>query len=97
MRRFARVELADDIVPDETTLLRLGHLLRKRPRECGSGDECEPPLQAPGGDGVQLRCVGMIATTIALATESIIALAASAYAQYAFPTHRPDNTPDPRV
>jgi len=27
MRRFARVELADDVVPDETTILRFRHLL----------------------------------------------------------------------
>jgi len=29
MRRFARVELADDVVPDETTILRFRHLLEK--------------------------------------------------------------------
>ncbi len=29
MRRFARVELGDDVVPDETTILRFGHLLEK--------------------------------------------------------------------
>jgi len=29
MRRFARVELADDIVPDETTILRFRHLLEE--------------------------------------------------------------------
>lgn len=29
MRRFARVELGDDVVPDETTILRFGHLLQK--------------------------------------------------------------------
>src|SRR5213593_3513494 len=27
MRRFARVELGDDVVPDETTILRFRHLL----------------------------------------------------------------------
>jgi len=30
MRRFARVELADDVVPDETTILRFRHLLEKQ-------------------------------------------------------------------
>jgi IS5 family transposase len=29
MRRFARIELADDAVPDETTILRFRHLLEK--------------------------------------------------------------------
>ena len=29
MRRFARVELADDVVPDETTILRFRHLLEE--------------------------------------------------------------------
>jgi IS5 family transposase len=29
MRCFARVELGDDIVPDETTILRFRHLLEK--------------------------------------------------------------------
>ena len=29
MRRFARVELGDDIVPDETTILRFRHLLEQ--------------------------------------------------------------------
>lgn len=29
MRRFARVELGDDVVPDETTILRFRHLLEK--------------------------------------------------------------------
>ena len=29
MRRFAGVELGDDVVPDETTILRFRHLLEK--------------------------------------------------------------------
>jgi Transposase domain (DUF772) len=29
MRRFARVELGDDVVPDESTILRFRHLLEK--------------------------------------------------------------------
>ena len=29
MRRFTRVELAEDVVPDETTILRFRHLLEK--------------------------------------------------------------------
>ena len=29
MRRFARVELAEDVVPDETTILRFRHILEK--------------------------------------------------------------------
>ena len=29
MRRFARVELGDDVIPDETTILRFRHLLEK--------------------------------------------------------------------
>ena len=29
MRRFARVELGDDVVPDETTILRFRHLLEE--------------------------------------------------------------------
>ena len=30
MRRFARVELGDDVVPDETTVLRFRHLLEQQ-------------------------------------------------------------------
>jgi len=30
MRRFARVELGDEVVPDETTILRFRHLLEKQ-------------------------------------------------------------------
>src|ERR1700688_5320606 len=30
MRRFARVELSDDVVPDETTILRFRHLLEQQ-------------------------------------------------------------------
>jgi transposase, IS5 family len=29
MRRFAKVELSEDVVPDETTILRFRHLLEK--------------------------------------------------------------------
>ena len=29
MRRFARVELGDEVVPDETTILRFRHLLEQ--------------------------------------------------------------------
>jgi hypothetical protein len=29
MRRFAKVELSDDVVPDETTILRFLHLLER--------------------------------------------------------------------
>ena len=29
MRRFARVELGEDVVPDETTILRFRHLLEQ--------------------------------------------------------------------
>ncbi|RDJ93224.1 transposase [Lacticaseibacillus rhamnosus] len=29
MRRFARVELSEDVVPDETTILRFRHLLEE--------------------------------------------------------------------
>ena len=29
MRRFARVELGEDVVPDESTILRFRHLLEK--------------------------------------------------------------------
>ncbi len=30
IRRFARVELGEDLVPDETTILRFRHLLEAR-------------------------------------------------------------------
>src|SRR5512147_239394 len=35
MRRFAGVELGDDVVPDETTILRFRHLLEKHGRPVG--------------------------------------------------------------
>ena len=59
MRRFARVELGDDVVPDETTILRFRHLLEQhkpalaRARAASqrpprpSGSPCSPARTAP--------------------------------------------------
>ena len=39
MRRFARVELSDDVVPDETTILRFRHLLEQHGLTAGIFEE----------------------------------------------------------
>jgi transposase, IS5 family len=39
MRRFARVELSDDVVPDETTILRFRHLLEQHGLAAGIFEE----------------------------------------------------------
>jgi IS5 family transposase len=45
MRRFARVELADDLVPDESTILRFRHLLEKHGLTRGIFDEIDSLLK----------------------------------------------------
>jgi transposase, IS5 family len=48
MRRFARVELGDDIVPDETTILRFRHLLEQHQLTAVIFDEIGSLLEARG-------------------------------------------------
>ena len=55
MRRFARVELGDDMIPDESTILRFRHLLEQHKLteaifEAGEGPAGEHRLAASGGD-----------------------------------------------
>src|SRR3990172_10602685 len=45
MRRFAKVELGDDVVPDETTILRFRHLLEKHGLTKRIFDEIEGLLE----------------------------------------------------
>src|SRR5271157_4391465 len=45
MRRFARVELGEDVVPDETTILRFRHLLEKHGLAKGIFDEIQGLLE----------------------------------------------------
>src|SRR5450631_455231 len=44
LRRFVRVELSDDVVPDESTLLRFRHLLEQHRLAQGIFDEIESLL-----------------------------------------------------
>jgi transposase, IS5 family len=45
MRRFARVELSDDVVPDETTILRFRHLLEQHRLTAGIFEEIQGLLE----------------------------------------------------
>jgi len=45
MRRFARVELSDDVVPDETTILRFRHLLEEHGLTAGIFQEIQGLLE----------------------------------------------------
>src|SRR5712691_11423874 len=45
MRRFARVELSDDVVPDETTILRFRHLLEEHGLTAGIFEEIQGLLE----------------------------------------------------
>src|SRR5260370_8935360 len=48
MRRFARVELGDDVVPDETTILRFRHLLEQHQLTAAIFDHICGLLEARG-------------------------------------------------
>ena len=48
MRRFARVELGEDVVPDETTILRFRHLLEQHGLTAAIFDEIGGLLEARG-------------------------------------------------
>src|ERR1051325_11479133 len=48
MRRFARVELSEDVVPDETTILRFRHLLEQHGLTGAIFDEIGGMLEARG-------------------------------------------------
>ena len=48
MRRFARVELGDDVVPDETTILRFRHLLEQHGLTCAIFEAIGGLLEARG-------------------------------------------------
>ena len=48
MRRFARVELGEDVVPDETTILRFRHLLEQHGLTGAIFDEIGGMLEARG-------------------------------------------------
>jgi IS5 family transposase len=45
MRRFARVEISDDVVPDETTILRFRHLLEEHGLTAGIFEEIQGLLE----------------------------------------------------
>jgi IS5 family transposase len=48
MRRFAGVELSDDVVPDETTILRFRHLLEKHELTAAMFEQINGVLEAKG-------------------------------------------------
>jgi transposase, IS5 family len=67
MRRFARVELGDDIVPDETTILRFRHLLEQHGLTSAIFDEIGGLLEARG---LLLRAGTIVDATIIAAPSS---------------------------
>jgi transposase, IS5 family len=67
MRRFARVELGDDIVPDETTILRFRHLLEQHGLTSAIFDAIGDLLEARG---LLLRAGTIVDATIIAAPSS---------------------------
>jgi transposase, IS5 family len=67
MRRFARVELGDDVVPDETTILRFRHLLEQHGLTSAIFDEIGGLLEARG---LLLRAGTIVDATIIAAPSS---------------------------
>ena len=67
MRRFARVELGEDVVPDETTILRFRHLLEQHGLTAAIFDEIGGLLEARG---LLLRAGTIVDATIIAAPSS---------------------------
>jgi IS5 family transposase len=67
MRRFARVELGDDVVPDETTILRFRHLLEQHGLSCAIFEAIGSLLEARG---LLLRAGTIVDATIIAAPSS---------------------------
>src|ERR1700752_112853 len=67
MRRFARVELGDDVVPDETTILRFRHLLEQHDLTSAIFDAIGGLLEARG---LLLRSGTIVDATIIAAPSS---------------------------
>ena len=67
MRRFARVELGDDVVPDETTILRFRHLLEQHGLTGAIFDAISGLLEARG---LLLRAGTIVDATIIAAPSS---------------------------
>ena len=67
MRRFARVELGEDVVPDETTILRFRHLLEQHGLTGAIFDEIGGLLEARG---LLLRAGTIVDATIVAAPSS---------------------------
>ena len=67
MRRFARVELGDDVVPDETTILRFRHLLEQHHLTCAIFEAIGGLLEARG---LLLRAGTIVDATIIAAPSS---------------------------
>src|ERR1700686_2522043 len=67
MRRFARVELGDDVVPDETTILRFRHLLEHHGLTCAIFEAIGGLLEARG---LMLRAGTIVDATIIAAPSS---------------------------
>jgi len=67
MRRFARVELGDDLVPDESTILRFRHLLERHGLTKAIFDEIRDLLEARG---LFLRAGTIVDATIIAAPSS---------------------------
>src|SRR5690348_12092877 len=67
MRRFARVELGDDAVPDETTILRFRHLLEEHHLTSAIFDQIRGLLEARG---LLLRSGTIVDATIIAAPSS---------------------------
>jgi transposase, IS5 family len=67
MRRFARVELGDDVVPDETTILRFRHWLEQHGLTCAIFEAIGGLLEARG---LLLRAGTIVDATIIAAPSS---------------------------
>jgi IS5 family transposase len=67
MRRFAGVELSDDVVPDESTILRFRHLLEKNNLTEAMFEQINGVLEAKG---LLLRSGTVVDATMIVALSS---------------------------
>jgi transposase, IS5 family len=91
MRRFVGVELGDDVVPDESTILRFRHLLEQHRLAQGIFDEIESLLDERR---LLLRSGTIVDATIIAAPSST--KSAAVFHHPAPPPPRPGNEADPQ-
>jgi transposase, IS5 family len=71
MRRFARVELGEEVVPDESTILRFRHLLEQRGLTEAIFDAVGGWLEEPGDRRINARAWTLSTSTMTIAKVSI--------------------------